>query len=432
MAKSSVRHFSHNMGGAPVLNAGAGSLRNLLDAILLDGFNQQNPASLTVDADGLATATFASPHGYSHYAWIRIEGADQEVLNDDWQIEVVDSTTVTFVAYPTTVVTATGNFTTRVATPRNVNGYGWTKPFEGADPNLCAYRVAMDPGENSSGLYVRVNDTNSVIVSGNWSWRPHNRTHFGVYAHVHAYESMEDIDTMHGRLELSDERAWIPKAEHTSQTTGSWWWAVADHRVLYLITQHQTSDNGSRRLQLFGDPVALDPADPFVGMCVMGCALFGTSNWDTTHASTQLQYQRFSGNLARVHPLSHGTGRRMTRSRTGAPGAIDTNWVGFYSDWLGHGGFTYPNPCGNQLILNPVFAREGAALRARVPGLYQLVHTVPISPNDGVRKDISTLPGRAVLTLRVCRPHSASFDTNYAVFDAQLLFDITGPWRNDW
>jgi hypothetical protein len=432
MAKSSVRYFSHEMVGAPVLNADAGSMRNLLDTILLDGFNQQNPASLTVDADGLATATFASPHGYSHYAWIRIEGADQEVLNDDWQIEVVDSTTLTFVAYPTTLVTGTGAITTRLATPRNVNGYGWTKPFEGADPNICAYRVAMDPGENSSGLYVRLDDTNTAVFTNNWRWNPFNRTHFGVYAHVHAYESMEDINTMNGRLESSDERAWLAKANNTTQTAGSFWWAVADHRMLYLITQHQTDSTLTRRTQLFGDPVALDPADQFTGMIVMGCAIHSTANYDSTHTGTQQSYQRFSGNLPRLQPLSHGTGRPMMRSRTGAPGAVNLIAVGFYSDWLGQGGFTYPNPCGNQLILNPVHLREGNALRARLPGLYQLVHAMPITPDEIVRKDISTLPGRAVLPLRVARPHNASFDTHNAVFDAQLLFDITGPWRNDW
>ena len=86
---------------------------------------------------------------------------------------------------------------------------------------------------------------------------------------------------------------------------------------------------------------------------------------------------------------------------------------------MGYNGLTYPHPPNNGLLFAEVAIAESADVRSfALPGLYQPLHTTPLAHLATVT-DVPSLPGRTL----------QAFDLSVAIYRAQCLFDITGPWR---
>ena len=152
MLDTSVKYFDNTMSGAPALPSSAGSLITLLDACLVNGFDQVTLNSLVV-ADNVATGTVNPNHNFTMTGntgpVILIAGATPSELNGEWRIaSIPGSTTFTFITSGITNQTATGTITAKRAAA------GWTKALSGT--NKAAYsRTAF----GVTSMLLRVDDT---------------------------------------------------------------------------------------------------------------------------------------------------------------------------------------------------------------------------------------------------------------------------------
>ena len=96
-ADTSVKFFSYLHSGAPTLNGVAGSLIDVLDACLVNGFGAVTVSTLSV-ASEVATVTVSTGHdlemvGVNTGPVISVSGATPASLNDEWRIDTVPSAT---------------------------------------------------------------------------------------------------------------------------------------------------------------------------------------------------------------------------------------------------------------------------------------------------------------------------------------------------
>ena len=113
-------------------------------------------------------------------------------------------------------------------------------------------------------------------------------------------------------------------------------------------------------------------------------------------------------------------GRYLARPQNQIGSAVAAGFVRSYEGQaqMGYGGFAYPYPVNNGLLLGGVGLAESSLIRARaLPGLYYPWHDSPLTHGAA----IDSLEGLSGRTLR-CQ--SLSNNT----LAAQCLIDITGPW----
>ncbi|ENO76599.1 hypothetical protein B447_17686, partial [Thauera sp. 27] len=80
-----VKWFHSAQPDAPVLNGQAGSLINVLDACLLNGYSVRTPDSVVVSG-GVATVGISAGNPYEKHAVVEISGASDSALNGQWRI----------------------------------------------------------------------------------------------------------------------------------------------------------------------------------------------------------------------------------------------------------------------------------------------------------------------------------------------------------
>ena len=153
-----IKAFYSDQVGAPLLNGTVGSLIAVLDACLVNGYNQVAVSTMTRDG-AIVTVNTVTPHGYgSPYVnyWdvpgvgniATIAGANEAAYNGEWAVTWLNPSTFTFnIGSSTPPTPATGAITTK----RAPAGFG--KPF--ADTNRGVYR-SNDP--TSRRHFLQVND----------------------------------------------------------------------------------------------------------------------------------------------------------------------------------------------------------------------------------------------------------------------------------
>jgi hypothetical protein len=139
---------------------GAGTTLNVLDACLVTGFGQVTLSSLTIDDQGIATATSTS-HGYVKvHTVILISGADQEAINGEWSITAIPNTDQ--VQFDATDSGLTSTTITGATITMKVAPLGWSKPFSDA-PNFVSVYQSLDPMSRRN--FLRVDDSDNLQVS---------------------------------------------------------------------------------------------------------------------------------------------------------------------------------------------------------------------------------------------------------------------------
>jgi len=196
-----VKWFHSNMTGAPQFSSSGGSIIQILDACLINGFNAQSVDSLTYDSGtGKCTAVVNAGHGFEDYQVVLIEGANETEYNGEVRVTAVDSTTFTYTPDTApTVATATGAITAKAAPVG-----GWEKRFSGSNKGVYASIDALAaPG------VLRIDDNNgkSPLVQG--------------------CRSATDVDTVTDPYPASAIKWWAE--------AGNFWALVADGRTLYLL-----------------------------------------------------------------------------------------------------------------------------------------------------------------------------------------------------
>ena len=184
VASTDIKFFVHTNTNAPQLQNAFGSMINVLDACLVNGFGSQTVSTLTASGTTV-TATFGSAHNYLKYQVIKITGAAKSEFNGEHRILTVpDANSITFeLATAPSVTTATGTISCMLAP------LGFEKPFSSTTAlggGRAAYRSKDQSLPNRP--FLRVVDERISNYSNNYA----------KYAKVGIVENMTGIDTMTG------------------------------------------------------------------------------------------------------------------------------------------------------------------------------------------------------------------------------------------
>ena len=221
-----VKAFFSDQAGAPVLNGSVGSLIKVLDACLVEGFNQVNVSSMT-RSGSTVTVTCATPHGYEDPGttfWVQngvvnvaaIRGATQAEYNGDWPVTYVSPTVFTFdIGNATPATPATGSIITKRAPA------GFSKPF--ADTNIGVYRSNDATGRRH---YWQVIDDGTCPNRQN-----------GVFAGCRGFEHMSSATAGGGAYPSQNQVAWgqyLCKSS-TADATARHWALYSDGKTVILV-----------------------------------------------------------------------------------------------------------------------------------------------------------------------------------------------------
>lgn len=376
-----IKWFSNAHEGAPQLSAAAGSLVAVLDACLINGFGVRAAASLTVTS-GIATLTFPTAHAYPLHGVIEIGGATPAGLNGEQRVTQVTATALQFAAPGIPDGAATGTLTCKIPPVGS-----WQALFTATNKRM--YR-SIAPG--ATGICLRVDDSNAA--SG---WNTN-----GCNSRIAQVINPTDLDTWTEGWSPTD--ACVRKSDQTTGTLARDWLLIADGYYFHLLTR--PSPTGSRSLYGHGDIHTWRPGDQYHCLTIAGATAYGytTSN---------------GGDLAATNY------RMMAREYTQAPGAVATRCYGHQvSNYLGWGGFAYPAPVDNALLVHsPIHIGSAAAgIRGVWPGVLQILQTVTGFSAPQILTELDGLSG-----LWLAYPCGASASATSA--DGTALFDLIGPWR---
>lgn len=387
-----MKFYHSDMVGAPALTATAGSLHDLLNACLVDGFGLKAITALTV-AGGVATATVVAPHSFVVGATAEIAGVSPAGLNGQSRVTAI---TTTSIAFNTSVPDgpASGTATIKVAS------LGWTKVFTGT--NKAVYKSSA---VESPGFCFRVNDASAG------------------YARVIGYEAMTTVDA-----------GTKPFPTNAQVSGGLYWsknyagqpckWALfGDDRIFYFCVDPMSMPEtyGDRfQCTVFGDPRSFKVGDAFATV-MTGCVADRSIGGDVEGCVGR--------SMGSTSPTATG-GYFVARTHTGLGTAVPYAPIGVAShqssySYSGSGSYgfgTHPNGPDNGLLLSDAVGYDNG-YRFSLPGVKHLVQNAIGSFSAFAIVDgTGDMLGRRVMMLPV---GSVSYGGPQGV----VAFDITGPWR---
>ena len=390
---TSVKHLHSGMAGAPTLNGVAGSMIDVLDAVLVTGCDFKNATSLAV-LNGVATLSFSGSHSATVESVVLVSGVTGALsaLNGEQKVKAIGSGSVSF-ATASANGTATGTVSFKMAPA------GWAKVFSAT--NIGVYR-SQDPA--GTQMYLRVDDT------GTTSCR------------VIGYESMTDIDTGVGPFPLAAQQAgggfWAKS--YSANSNAVRWSVIADARTalvsVAVFTSQSTSAIGSNT-RMFGDIVASKPGgDAFA--CVLGYS--SGSNFNSREGCIG---------------TANSAEQAMPRSFTGLGSCVlhsNFSYTGINNALSGQdptlGSFPSPIDGGLRLSKRYVSELQQQPPRGDIPGLYTVPQTDAgrffydrvITTGTGI------LAGRKLFSLTPTVSNTSEWPSNVI---GVMFVDITGPWR---
>lgn len=188
-----VKHYQNTMKGIPQLTNNWGAMINLLDAVLVNGFNHVTILGLTKANTTSITATInlGSNHGFIDRQVVRIAGSTNG-WDGDYKVLSADTNSIT-VECPSEHPSAISGTATCFAAPADFEIVHQT-PVESIEPKR-AYR-STDP--ESLGLILLVHDfcVSGAAVNG------------AKFAKIGLVENMTDIDTITGNQLPEDPNNW--------------------------------------------------------------------------------------------------------------------------------------------------------------------------------------------------------------------------------
>lgn len=379
---TTVKYFTSDMPGAPVLTGQAGSLIALLDACLVNGWGVQTASSVVV-AGGVATATFPSNHAGFPDAVVLVAGATPAGLNGEQKVTARGANTVQWATALADGV-ATGAITVKMAPA------GFAKPFAGT--NLAAYKSASP---QAHGQFLRVNDTTTR------------------YARVVGYETMTAISTgtslFPTAAQVSGGYYWN-KADSTDGTPVPWV-IVSDGRCVNYLHAPGFPLYGDVYTSMvpfvFGDMVPRREAgDPFATL-IQGALSDAIIN--SGHGMLTAAFQDSTIAVPRNFQGSAGAVRGVSYVRDARPIVAQL-----------------PNPISGQIEFSPIqYIDPGNGhVRAALAGIGISTSKYAEKLQLNSWRMAQMAGGRNYL---LCR--TGVSDVTSTVASELLCYDITGPWR---
>lgn len=324
-----------------------------------------------------------------------------------------------------------------------VNGYGsqtaagWTKAF--STTNKAAYKQNLTGANNSSGMYLYVDDTGPGAGGAR-------------EARTCGFETMSAITpTGTGQFPTSAQSligvgTLIIRKSTTADATTRAWTLVANGQTIYLSieTGDQVQPLGSM-IFVFGDFKSYKASDQYA-VCIIGRAV-------ENQASAQYDpFQIVGGGVSGAFSLNSKTyGHFVARTWTAAGGSLQVSKT---ADWgkLGanvNGGWTNdattncntvqtitsgrnnssmplmtPNGPDSALIVSPFYIAHNYALRGYLPGLWFLLHDRPFAHNDTLTVASGNLNGKSL----VCQQFGADISGNATTEIGQVLIEYSDTW----
>lgn len=344
-----VYKFKSTDSGAPALSGQVDTLRALLQAILVDGYNTK---SVTITRSGTTATVSSTGHGYVDRHVVQIAGANESEYNGDHEIAYVDANTFTYQVAGSPASPATGTITAKVAPA------GWTQPFTGT--NKGAF---LQPA-GSNGFYLRVDDSNAQN------------------AQVRGYESMSDVDTGSNLFPTNAQIAvgsgpYLYKSTAANSTARAWK-AWSDKRSLILVintdgsnlwTPFQFGDFRDFKAGGVGNTHCMAN---FTASLTSGGNMGGQTIFPGYTSSPGCYVARDHGGSAGAVPVSKLVSYLIT-------GQTSAQIIGVQGT-----GVTYPAPIQGGLIMDKVKLISAVAdgARGEVRGLFAPGHTRPLTPGD--------------------------------------------------
>lgn len=152
VASTETKYFLYTNTGAPQLTNVWGQLCALLDACLVDGFNQQNVASLSIN-NNVITATYPVAHGYFDGQVLLVSGAVDSSLNKEHRIVSVPSTTTLTFEVDNVPSSLSGSIATKLAP------IGAIKHLTDSSKRIYYFSEMTDP------TYLRVDEATPAAAS---------------------------------------------------------------------------------------------------------------------------------------------------------------------------------------------------------------------------------------------------------------------------
>lgn len=361
-----VKVFRSSDTGAPELAGVTDALISLLDACLLNGYNEITLDSLTVSG-GVATATYGAGHGFAMIGnvgaglvqvgpVIAIAGATPSGLNAEHRITVVDSSTFTF-ATGEGDTTASGTITAKMAP------LGWTKTYSGT--SKAAYQGASPA---ASGLYLRVDDSDAR------------------YPAMRGYETMSDIDTGTRDFPLISSNPNHNWAKSNSANSDPRDWILIGDGVFFYFLPRWHSSYTHAIIYYAGDIVSYVPSDayPFVL----------PAHNDASPSNLVDQYD--ANDLLSTGGNGLWLARNIAQTTSGSPVVYVQAGSDLCNYWGASGLSTISAATGHLFYHHPVLLREGDDLRGTLPGAVQPVQTDP-----GTHENVYATPLGALYLLSV-------------------------------
>lgn len=371
-----VKFFRSTDSGAPhVLNNAAGSLIQVLDACLINGYG-----SITLDtvvvANGIATATKSTGHNFPNYSTgigpvISIGGATPSGLNGEVRINAINGTQFTF------ATTAPDGAATGTITAKRAPG-GWEKAFQGT--NKAVYRQG---GEFSNRFYLRVDD-------------PLQST-----ARVRGFEYLEDVDGLNGTgLFPTDAQAsgglHAPKS---TSTTVKHWVLACDSSSFVMVVR----DTGA--------------ADYHVGWSF--CDLVGLANSADKFSANLIAHDGWRSAGGSAYESLATPPSYMARAMAQTGGSISfTKYCRPSQAVIAGSSDSFPPPGDGLLAFWPLLAFDSSArYRGRIPMVYG-AYSIPA--------DDSYIPGAAG---GAGDGRVFWFTNGNTGSSSGFYIDIVGPWE---
>ncbi len=408
-----IKVFHSDQVGAPVLNGIVGSLVAVLDAVLVNGYNQVDVASIT-RVGSTVTVQTATPHGYDNPLtkwWNKngvgnvatIAGATQAAYNGEWPITYVNDLTFTFdIGTATPATPATGTITTKRAPA------GFAKPF--SDTNRAAYRSS----DITSRRHFLAVDDIADCPNGQGAR----------YASWRGFENMLGIDLWEYPFPTIVNAAWgqyFCKSSVLGSSNRAWT-VISDGKfILFWVSPNagatDFSVNAYARIYGFGD--ILTTAPDAYGTLISADTSSSTGYSTTTNCGLMYPSQNSNGTISGSGWTCLARRYNGQASPVWAAGLFGHSLSNSSMECFGYRSFMpYPNNFDDLLYLSQIKVTDAGTLRGVLP-LYESAHGVVHSPRE-IIANVKGLEGKSLMFLRAGPSNSS--------YTGGLYVDLTGPW----
>lgn len=420
---SVVKWLTSDMQGAPQITNNWGVLVSMLDACLINGFNTQNPSSVTRSGSTVTMTFSGGGHGFLQHQVIVVSGAVESEYNGEQRVTAVTGTTVTFTVAGTPTSPATGTIAVKTA------ALGFEKPFSGT--NKAVYRSA---NLSSTRMYLRVDNSLDPVWDASYA----------KFGKVTIADAMSDVDTFTGSqapYEPTD-----PTRNHIGTGSGSsayngwarWYYAkvraendtytpaagnrkwvlIGDDKGFYLSLGRDPSKPDDRSIYAFGDFASLDGSDAY--NCILQSALFYGVASDNSNRYTESYNELFSDGKSDAIALKPASG-------VGGFVYLGGRTLGFSTDVKTSGyavapQIPSPSPSGTSLYAATYLVETASQssstvtdIRGQLRGAYWCLSRQPYSDMQ-----IVFVGGQGYMTINYYHTNSGT--------TGQVLFKITGAW----